>query len=532
MWAVVYLPWLGLLDLLLEEPRRALIARTMLETGDFLVPRLGGEIYTAKPPLFNWLIAFSAWIGGGLSELTARLPSALAVLVLALAMVTTLGGRLSRPGLLYLGAALILAPEFIAKGTLAEIETLFTLLVAASVWSWFLLEQRGSAGWRLWLLPLCFVALAYLAKREPAVVFFYLSVVPYLLVKKRWRELFSVGHLLSAMLLVAIVGGWLSLVALQIGWGELWDTLQREVLQRGASQGWAAVATHVALYPVELFVALLPFSLPLPLLISGSVRRSVSGRYGSLFLFCSLAVICNLPVYWFRGDVSVRYFMPMFPLVLLLAAMIFETLWQEPDCLDTGSRRYLRVVFWGVAAVGALLGLLLLASVALPWFSETRQALLPAWLAVGIAMVSGAALWWCYRSYRIRCGETLLLLFVVTVLVGRALYFNLVLPDKWLRVQQERNAPAIVEKIRSATGGARVFAQGVPWAIWYYAPTDMMARLSEETVPMAEWLLLDAGASPPKMADSVPVVETARFSYKGQALVLFRRGLAESPGAP
>ena len=42
-----------------DEPRFALIARDMLATGDWLVPRVAGDIYTQKPPLYCWLMAAS-----------------------------------------------------------------------------------------------------------------------------------------------------------------------------------------------------------------------------------------------------------------------------------------------------------------------------------------------------------------------------------------------------------------------------------------------------------------------------------------
>ena len=40
-----------------DEPRFALIARDMVLTGDWLLPHVGGDIYSDKPPLFFWLIA-------------------------------------------------------------------------------------------------------------------------------------------------------------------------------------------------------------------------------------------------------------------------------------------------------------------------------------------------------------------------------------------------------------------------------------------------------------------------------------------
>ena len=40
-----------------DEPRFALIAKDMVESGDWLIPRVGGVLYPDKPPLFFWLVA-------------------------------------------------------------------------------------------------------------------------------------------------------------------------------------------------------------------------------------------------------------------------------------------------------------------------------------------------------------------------------------------------------------------------------------------------------------------------------------------
>src|SRR5213082_4312895 len=88
VWAAIYLPGLGLLEIKGEEGRRILPAVTMLESGNYLVPQVGSEPYYRKPPLVNWLVAASFKITGVRNEWTARLPSALCVLAVALAFIT------------------------------------------------------------------------------------------------------------------------------------------------------------------------------------------------------------------------------------------------------------------------------------------------------------------------------------------------------------------------------------------------------------------------------------------------------------
>ena len=66
-----------------DEGTYALVSCEMLETGDFLVPRLEGRPFFHKPPLFYWIQASCIRLLGS-SEAALRLPSALASFAWAL----------------------------------------------------------------------------------------------------------------------------------------------------------------------------------------------------------------------------------------------------------------------------------------------------------------------------------------------------------------------------------------------------------------------------------------------------------------
>ena len=68
-----------------DEPRYAWIARDMQETGDYITPRLYGKPWFEKPPLYYWGAALSFKFFG-VSETTARLPSAISALLATLAL--------------------------------------------------------------------------------------------------------------------------------------------------------------------------------------------------------------------------------------------------------------------------------------------------------------------------------------------------------------------------------------------------------------------------------------------------------------
>jgi len=68
-----------------DETRFAVVAREMLQSGDWIVPRFNGELAVDKPVLMHWAMAASAGLLG-LSEFAVRLPSAIATLIAALAI--------------------------------------------------------------------------------------------------------------------------------------------------------------------------------------------------------------------------------------------------------------------------------------------------------------------------------------------------------------------------------------------------------------------------------------------------------------
>src|ERR1700681_1220381 len=65
-------------ELYRNETLRAIIAREMLRTGNWLVPTLYGQPLFTKPPGMYVAIALCSWPFGAVTEWTARLPSALA----------------------------------------------------------------------------------------------------------------------------------------------------------------------------------------------------------------------------------------------------------------------------------------------------------------------------------------------------------------------------------------------------------------------------------------------------------------------
>lgn len=77
-------PFLGLTDFYSKgEPREAVVAYTMVEHGNWILPINNGGDIPYKPPFFHWCIALFSLLQGHVNEFTSRLPSALALVAMS-----------------------------------------------------------------------------------------------------------------------------------------------------------------------------------------------------------------------------------------------------------------------------------------------------------------------------------------------------------------------------------------------------------------------------------------------------------------
>ncbi|MDB6072449.1 MAG: 4-amino-4-deoxy-L-arabinose transferase, partial [Verrucomicrobiaceae bacterium] len=136
IWAAIYVPGLGSTELRLEEPRRVLPGRTMIQTGEWIVPRSGGEVYNRKPPLTNWVSAAAMQITGRMDEWTVRTPAVLMILAVGISLLLGLKGLLGIEQALAASLMTLTSIGFIDKGRIIEIEALYISLFGIALAAW------------------------------------------------------------------------------------------------------------------------------------------------------------------------------------------------------------------------------------------------------------------------------------------------------------------------------------------------------------------------------------------------------------
>ena len=208
VWAVIYLPALGSIAIKGEEGRRILPAVRMLDTGDYIVPQVGSNPYYRKPPLVNWLVAASFKLFGVRNEWTARLPSALSVLAVAIAFVTIARASLGARGSILAAMIWLTNIGMIEKGRLIEIEALYVSLCGLAIIFWLSFFLQKKSPWLVWLPASVFLGLGLLAKGPTYLVFFYGIVLAVIAYWKAWRVLVHPAHFVGLVVMIGIAAAW------------------------------------------------------------------------------------------------------------------------------------------------------------------------------------------------------------------------------------------------------------------------------------------------------------------------------------
>ncbi|MEM9303199.1 MAG: glycosyltransferase family 39 protein, partial [Pseudomonadota bacterium] len=131
-----------------DEPRFALVAQEMVDSGRWFFPTRGGELYPDKPPLFMWSQAIVLELSGSI-RLASALPSLLSALVVLL-VVFAAGQRFWNPRVgLLAGLLLLTTPQFVLEARAGQLDMMVTAWIALGFYG-FLRHLRDGPD-RRWL---------------------------------------------------------------------------------------------------------------------------------------------------------------------------------------------------------------------------------------------------------------------------------------------------------------------------------------------------------------------------------------------
>jgi 4-amino-4-deoxy-L-arabinose transferase-like glycosyltransferase len=211
--AVITLPNLGATSLWDDdEGVNAQAAREMRDNGTWVIPTFNYQLRTAKPVMLYWLerASYNAF---GVSEWSARLPSALAAFLTMLLTYELARRMFSDDRGTGMIAAIVLASAF-EFCMLARAATPDAVLLLFTVLTYYLFWTRHERGSRKWWLPTgAACGLAVLTKGPVGVALPGLVILCYLVWNREARRLLDRKLLVGAAAFVLVAGPWYAFVA-------------------------------------------------------------------------------------------------------------------------------------------------------------------------------------------------------------------------------------------------------------------------------------------------------------------------------
>ncbi len=386
-----------------DEPRYAEIPREMIESGDWVTPRLNYVKYFEKPPLVYWLTAANFELFG-MSEFVARLWPAIFAVV-GIGMTYALGCSMYGPWTGYAAAAVLAStPLYFGLSQILILDMPLTgLMTVALVAFWFAYADGRRLSRYVWLLYGA-AALAVLTKGPVAPLLIGAVIVAFLLLQGNVRALRWLVSPFGIVLFLLIATPWFVLVSQRNP-----EFVEFFVFKQHVARFLTPDEHQQPLwFFVPIIVAgMLPwtaFALCAPRMVARFVVRVATRDVSSATLYCVTWSAVIFTFFSLSGSKLATYILPMFCPLAILAARFFERV--ITDGRTEVLRRGTLIVL--VLAVITVLGAAITGEVVDAWQVD---ALLPALYAGGVLLgvTAVVALALLRRRGPLACFATLLL---------------------------------------------------------------------------------------------------------------------------
>ena len=177
-----------------DEPVYAETAREMIETGDFLSPRIFGHYWYDKTPMYYWLVAFSQMLFG-YTEFAARFPASLMACGTVMMLYVSVTRTFNEKAGFWSAIILTTCVQFFYMGKAAVTDTTLLFFMTGAVLAF--------SHKRYWLMYAC-MALATVTKGPIGIVFPGTIIFLYLLITGQLREILRM-HVVRGLLLYFLI---------------------------------------------------------------------------------------------------------------------------------------------------------------------------------------------------------------------------------------------------------------------------------------------------------------------------------------
>ena len=320
------LPNLGLYEFKNEESLRALVAYEMHSSGNYVQPSYLGDDYFKKPPMYTWLTVLSAEVVGW-QELAVRIPSVTAFLLSCL-FIFLFTQTLFKNNKLSLLASLVYASSIevlFFYGFIGEIDGTFSFAVFALLATQILAFEKQKYAWLL--ISGLFTSIAFMLKGFPAFVFFGITLVTLTILYKRFSLLKNPMPYIGTGFCFLLPAVWM--LSSPDPQAYISTLFTESASRTQESMDFVALAKHIATFPFDIFLKLLPGSLflLLPLLLivfkrQSKYRSETTEKLAPVVKILIIASLINFIPYWISVGARVRYILPLLPFLAVITAYV------------------------------------------------------------------------------------------------------------------------------------------------------------------------------------------------------------------
>lgn len=334
--AVTWLPWLQLtLFNTKGEPREAIVAVSMLQSGNWILPVSMGADIPYKPPMLAWLISILSLPFGRVTEYTSRMPSALAAIYLVWATYRFFRRHDGRRDVAALTALVLMTSiEVWRAGWACRVDMVLTAATAGAIYSMYGWIRRGMRG--LPIAASAFMTVAVLTKGPVGFVLPALCVwiFNFLRPAGERRQMALTWRLAAAVIISCILPAvWYLLAARQGGDSFLALVYEENI---GRATGTMSYASHEngAWYNlVTLAAGMLPYTVAMLLAAFVAGWRQAPGRLRGLFvgrnvsqrrmvmMFSIVSALIIIAFYTIPKSKRSVYLLPMYPFVAYMVTL-------------------------------------------------------------------------------------------------------------------------------------------------------------------------------------------------------------------
>lgn len=324
---LLLLPWLGeTLFYSKGEPREAIVAMSILDSGDWILPvSYGGDI-PYKPPFLAWLIAVFASIfnGGVVNEYVSRLPSALAAVAMVMGGYAWAKRERGARFAVFFSIVTVCSFEVFRAALACRVDMLVTSCMVGAIYIMYYIREHSPRFKGLWYLAsILLLACATMTKGPVGALLPCLIIGVYrLLLRDRFfPTLFKMLGLAVAAFLLPALWYW---AAYQRGGAEFYDLMMEENI--GRLTGTMSYESHVNPWWynfMTLAAGLLPWTVLLLVSVSG-VKRLIGRPVTNAALLCVTVVVLVVGFYTIPASKRSVYLLPAYPFICYGIALILD----------------------------------------------------------------------------------------------------------------------------------------------------------------------------------------------------------------